>query len=277
MITGVAMHRYSEVELSSALLDQPPCAIDKKIFICSTQRTGSFFLCRAMIHYGFGVPHEYFHPLHAQLVGARLGIEALRDPHRNTDLLTTTGELRTAYIGAVTEHRTLNGIFAAKVMWGELSNFLLNAEGLPLLQDAHFIYLHRESLLDQAISLHLATLTGRWGFDDVVTTTPAQTPVFFDNDAIGKHLRDIASQNMSWRLFFGQNGISPLVLAYESLTENPGNTLKAIATKFGLPGASRNFDYREERSAAFSDPQVPSAAAIKEVYLRERQQVRPAP
>jgi hypothetical protein len=71
--------RYNERQISSELLDQPFCPVRAKVFVCSTPRTGSYFLCRAMIHHGIGIPHEYFHFLHAAIIGPRVGIDALQN------------------------------------------------------------------------------------------------------------------------------------------------------------------------------------------------------
>src|SRR5450755_1708606 len=99
---------FSELQLSSELLDPLSCPVRNKVFICSTQRTGSFLLCRAMIHRGIGVPHEYFNHLHVGIIGPRFGVSALHDGHLESDSLA-----RRAYITALMDRRTANGIFAA--------------------------------------------------------------------------------------------------------------------------------------------------------------------
>ena len=73
--------RYSELQLSIELSDRPSCPVRAKVFICSTQRTGSFLLCRAMIHHGIGVPHEYFNHLHVSILVPRLGVCELQNGH----------------------------------------------------------------------------------------------------------------------------------------------------------------------------------------------------
>src|SRR5258707_14191716 len=69
------MTRYTELQISSELLDQPAFSGEpKKIFICSTPRSGSYMLCRFMINAGLGVPHEYFNPLIMREIAPRLGL-----------------------------------------------------------------------------------------------------------------------------------------------------------------------------------------------------------
>ena len=89
--------RYTELELSSEIFDRPSCPVRAKVFICATGRTGSWLLCRAMIHHGIGLPHEYFNARHIGLIGHRFGIHALADGSR----LGSDSEPRRAYIAAL--------------------------------------------------------------------------------------------------------------------------------------------------------------------------------
>ena len=67
--------RYSEHQVSSELLDQPAFAgAPRKLFICSTPRSGSYLLCRYMINAGLGVPHEYFNPIIMRQIAPRFGL-----------------------------------------------------------------------------------------------------------------------------------------------------------------------------------------------------------
>src|SRR5215471_9792875 len=66
--------RYTELQISSELLDQPEFADQpKKILIYSTPRSGSYLLCRHMINAGLGIPHEYFNPIVIHQMAPRLG------------------------------------------------------------------------------------------------------------------------------------------------------------------------------------------------------------
>src|SRR5437762_2348430 len=68
--------RYTEAQITSELLDQPQFSGEpRKIFICSTPRSGSYMLCRFMINAGLGVPHEYFNPVIMRAIAPRLGLE----------------------------------------------------------------------------------------------------------------------------------------------------------------------------------------------------------
>ena len=262
--------RYTELEVSGEAFDRPPCPPRTKIVICATQRTGSYLLCRAMIHCGLGVPHEYFHHLHIPLIGPRCGLAALADSAR----LQTDPDLRQSYIAALLQRRTVNGIFAVKLQGGEYAEFLDNNEGMELLEGADIIYLWREDLLGQAISRHIAMLTGRWGTDATVTTPPAENPDFFDSDQIIRHANELAREDASWRLFFVQNGIRPLILSYESLCADIGGSLRKIVAAFHLDLPAADCEYAEppaERPA-----QEPLRAAIRQRFLALNRRFDPA-
>jgi LPS sulfotransferase NodH/GT2 family glycosyltransferase len=265
--------RYNELQISSDLLDQPHCPVRAKVFICSTPRTGSYLLCRAMIHHGIGIPHEYFHALHAAIIGPRVGIDALQ----NGWLLKTDAGARRAYIRELAHRRTVNGIFSAKVQWSEFAQFLNNPEGLELFQNGHFLYLYREDLLAQAISLHISYQTGRWGFDDLTTSEPRSEPNFFDNASINKYLEEISVHDMAWRRFFTRHRISPLTVSYESLIADTGSVLRSMVEAFSLEVSSTDFAYTEERSADARDPRLPTVAEIKAHFLDAHQQIFQAP
>ncbi len=183
--------RYSEHQVSSELLDQPDFAgAPKKLFICSTPRSGSYLLCRYMINAGLGVPHEYFNPIIMRQIAPRFGLE--RDvaplkwrPRNRMDRLPFPPPARVAemaflekYLAALIPRRCQNGIFAAKIHFGQFLKVLDNPVGRKLLDGGVFIHLYREDLLKQAVSTHFANLTGRWGIDDTVTTAPAASPGF---------------------------------------------------------------------------------------------------
>jgi LPS sulfotransferase NodH/glycosyltransferase involved in cell wall biosynthesis len=253
----------TEQEISDPDFDQPPCPTRAKVIICCAPRTGSWLLCRAMIHHGIGIPHEYFNARHISLIGPRFGVEALADGRR----LGSDDAARRAYIAALMDRRTANGIFAAKIHWGQYASYLDNADGVQLLQQAHIIHLYREDLLGQAISFHVSKETGRWGGDTTVSTRPAATPRFFDTDLIAEHLETLAEADMSWRLYFARNGLSPLSLSYERLRDDVDGAVRNMVGRFGLDVPSGRGDYAEEMPDDARDAQVPPRAEMRARFL----------
>jgi LPS sulfotransferase NodH len=258
------------LQISGAEFDRPPCSVETKLFLCSTSRTGSNLLCRALIHHGIGIPHEYFNFFHAAIIGPRLDFAALSDGSalsRDLDLLR-------AYLAAVVERRTVNGTFAAKLSWWQYERVLDNPVGHSLLNGGHFVYLYRENLLDQAISNHIATLTGVWGPGDTVTTRPAPDPNFLDRRAIALKIELLAQHSENWRKFFARNDIEPLFISYEQLTSDLPGAVRAIAATIGLGPATIEAPYEEEKP---SDRRVPSVSKIKADFLAGHQRVHSAP
>jgi LPS sulfotransferase NodH len=264
--------RWREQQLSEELFDRPLCPVRTKIFICAMPRTGSWRLCRAMLHHGIGIPHEYFHALHIGLIGPRVGIHVLSNAPR----LGSDSVARRTYISAIMNRRTVNGIFTAKLHWGQYASYLDNPEGVELLQQAHFVHLYREDLLAQAISFHVSKETGRWGPGTAVTSRPASTPRFFDVDQIANQMKMLAQGDMNWRLFFARNGISPLMISYERVRDDISGVLRSMVDSFGLDLPATNFDYVEEGPSDSRDLGVPPRSEIKARFLLANQRVMPA-
>ena len=142
-----------------------------------------------------------------------------------------------------------------------------NSAGWKLLDGGLFVYLYREDLLKQAISTHFAFLTGRWGIDDAVTTTPELQPDFFDTVAIDRTLEMLASEDLGWRIFFSQNGIRPLFMSYEQLFPDPFGFVTLLAERLGLEPGTLRHGYNEAGSHFENDPAFPSKGEVARRYL----------
>jgi LPS sulfotransferase NodH len=263
---------YTERDVNGAAFDQTTCQVDAKVLICSTGRTGSYLLCRAMIHHGIGIPHEYFNPVNAGIIGARYGLGAITSHNLETD-----GPARRAYITALLERRTKNGIFAAKIHRGQFRQYFESAKHPDLFQGANFVYNYREDLIAQAVSFHTSLLTGRWGVDDDITTPPALSPQFFDNHLIANVLVELAIQDSEWRLFFAKNAIRPLFLSYEAIKDDLGAALQKIISSFSLQLPPQHFDYVEPPAKEYRGAGEPSKAEVRagfEQWLKHHQSVR---
>jgi LPS sulfotransferase NodH len=278
---GRAHLRYTELQISSELLDQPEFAGQpKKIFICSTPRSGSYFLCRQMINAGLGVPHEYFNPIVMRQMAPRLGLESdIRGltwlPYGWKDRLLLRrrrgqqAELAflDKFLKFLLARRCQGGVFAAKVHFRDFRRTLANSIGDALLENTLFIQLYREDILKQAVSEHFGQLTGRWGIDDSVTTTPAANPNFFDAAAVDRTVNDLADQDRGWRVFFARRGVVPMLISYEQLCEEPFSFLEAIARRVGIDPHTLRRGYSETAPPAVSDPVLPSKHEVARHYL----------
>lgn len=273
--------RYTELQIGSEPLDQPVfTGQPKKVFICSTPRSGSYLLCRHMINAGLGVPHEYFNPIVMHQMAPRLGLaEDLKGlawwPRGRKDRLLMRRRDEPAaelaflekYRAFLLSRRCQGGVFAAKTHFRDFRRTLNNAVGDELFRDGLFIYLYREDLLRQAVSEHFAQLTGRWGIDDTVTTTPADCADFFDTAAIDRALNDLAEQDRGWRVFMARRGAVPMSISYERLCEDPFAFVEAIASRLGIDPATLRRGYSEAGASSESDPTLPSKAEVARRYL----------
>jgi LPS sulfotransferase NodH len=273
--------RYTELQISSELLDQPPFPGEpRKVFICSTPRSGSYLLCRFMINAGIGVPHEYFNPIVMRQIAPRLGLEKSISglswrPRGRRDRLFMRRRMEPAaelnflkeYTRILVARRCQGGVFAAKIHFRDFRRTLNNPIGLSLLKGGFFIHLYREDMLKQAVSEYFGQLTGRWGIDDTVTSEPAADPNFFDHSAIDRALDDISEQDRGWRLFLARKGIVPMSISYEKLCEDPLGFVEAIASHLGIDRGLLRRGYREGVPASEGDPSIPSKAEAARRYL----------
>jgi LPS sulfotransferase NodH len=280
--------RYTELQISSELLDQPEFTDQpKKIFICSTPRSGSYLLCRQMINAGLGIPHEYFNPIVMRQMAPRLGLESdirgltwspslgLESAMRWKDRLLLRRRRAPAaelaflrkYLSFLLTRRCQGGIFAAKVHFRDYRKTLDNPIGAELLKDTLFIQLYREDILKQAVSEHIAQLTGQWGIDESVTTTPAANPNFLDPGAVDRTVNDLADQDRGWRVFFARRGVVPLSISYERLSEDPFSFVEVIARCIGIDPVTLRRGYSEAAPRFAGDPALPSKGEVAHHYL----------
>jgi LPS sulfotransferase NodH len=273
--------RYTEAEMTSELLDQPEfTGQPRKIFICSTPRSGSYMLCRYMVNAGLGVPHEYFNPLIMRQIAPRLGlaketerlkwrVRGLRDrlPFGKADRAAEVDFLGN-YVSALIPRRCQSGIFAAKIHFDQFIKVLDNPIGRNLLDGGLFIYLFREDLLKQAVSRNFAYLTGRWGIDETVTTAPMAQSDLLDIGAIDRELETLANEDRGWRVFLARNGLSPMSVSYEQLCKDPTEFVASIAQRVGVDPRKLRQGYSEAVTpSGEDDPTLPSKSEVARRYL----------
>ena len=270
--------RYSESDVNGPEFDRPPFeGVARKLFICSSPRSGSYMLCRYLIAAGLGVPHEYFNPIVMRPIAERLGFgETVRGLKwawrgRLARLMQPTSAEEIflgSFIPELQRRRTAGGVFAAKIHYGQYERVLDNRVGHALLQGGVFVNLVRDDLLGQAISFHVSNLTGRWSIDDAVTTAPAREPNYFDRDAITACINGLADEDRGWRVFFARHGIRPLFLSYESFRRDPWRDIDAIARALGIDPATLPHDYVEPDMPAEFPPDVPDRRKIRAHFLQ---------
>lgn len=271
--------KFPQQQVHGEAFDQPEFhGNPTKIFICSSPRTGSWMLGRYMINAGLGIPAEYFNRLHIPRIAQRFGVDGVEDLGWKTKgrvrrfLARQAGrdpkaEFVERYAKQLVRRRTRDGIFAAKLHFHQYWGTLRNPPGWRFLDGGVFVHLYREDLLGQAISYHFSVQTGRWGFDEEVTTPPATNPDFFAPDRISAYADELAREDAGWRAFFACNEISALRVSYEETRADPNGVLAEIARRAGIDPAALKSGYTEAEDQADSGRIIPSKREVRRHFV----------
>jgi LPS sulfotransferase NodH len=191
-------------------------------FICGTPRSGTWLLAGLLDSTGVaGHPHEYF----------------WRDTRRANERswrVVSSAE----YLSRVVETgSTANGVFACKLMWGYIADFLETLrcqKGGCLPGDRglvehffprpRFIWVWRDDVVAQAVSWALAIQTGRWHHWNSVH---AEEPVF-DFDQIKALAGETTAHNEAWQQWFADNRFEALSVRFEDLVEDMDGVVRRV-------------------------------------------------
>jgi LPS sulfotransferase NodH len=225
----------------------------RSYLVCSTPRSGSTLVCKALRETGVaGRPEEYFEALRSTGRPRRpeeyfLGVE-------DRSILDELGETpeeakapppawsRTAYDRylewALKEGTTDNGVFGAKLMWQYLGDFVGLLRNIPeyrqlplseLLPAAFpnltFVRVIRANKIRQAVSLWKAVQTASWSDSGVAKSDDPPYRAYLDEQrpqlrfhygAISHLLGQILAAEASWDAFFEHTRIKPILVLYEN-------------------------------------------------------------
>jgi len=238
--------RYSELELTDlAALDRPQAeqvAAPRSFVICSTQRSGSFLLCRLLVNAGLGVPHEYFQQGHMQRLCTRW----------------RTGRITVAdYISLLRARRqSRNGCFGIKIHWNEFAPIAQEAGDHLFTPETTVFHLVRRDLLAQAASLCRSTATGVWDEETGLQTTAPQAFNPNDPEVILQAAQAIAHETAQWQLYLSARGLSVTTLVYEEVVRDQAVTVRRIAQTLGFAPEQVLEEPKPSRSAPKLDAEV---------------------
>jgi LPS sulfotransferase NodH len=199
----------------------------RSYLVCSTPRSGSGLLCRALASTGLaGTPTEYFNPVNRATLAARWGCAA---------------DLR-SYLAALYARRTSSdGVFGTKLHWEQFEQLRAEALGLGRAQPEFeisakpleelfpaplYIHVMRRDVNRQAISFWTALQTGVWSRSAADMHEPPPAPYSFDG--IDRCRRLIENAELHWDRFFRFNGIEPLDVVYEELDSAYEDTVAEV-------------------------------------------------
>lgn len=246
---------------------------ERTYLVCSTPRSGSTLVCKALRDTGVaGKPEEYFEALRSTGRPRRpqeyfAGVE-------DRSILDELGEAaqegngpppawsQTAYDRylewAMEQGTTPNGIFGAKLMWQYLGDFvgllrnipdyaqLPLAELLPAaFPDVTFVRVVRANKIRQAVSLWKAVQTASWSDsgDGPPTEEGPAYQAFLDQHkpqlrfhyrAISHLLDGILAAEASWDAFFEHVRIKPILVLYENFAADYEQSTLNILERLGI-------------------------------------------
>ncbi len=195
------------------------------LLICSAPRAGSYELCRYLTAAGIGVPHEYFNANFAGRLAERwtLGFDPL------------TPENLSRYIELLRARRSANGVFAAKLMFGQFNRRLRNEQGAKLFDNAVVVHVFRPDVAAQFASFRTAIETGRYDFSPRPTREGRHSP---QQGWVERALEDVdhvLEADAGFRRLFIYLGIKPIFVTTEALISEPGGVIAQIADALSVP------------------------------------------
>jgi trehalose 2-sulfotransferase len=251
--------------------------------VCATPRSGSTLLCEMLRATGIaGRPLEHFEVLRhsgrpPQPREYFEGVDAPEVLERLAPLADAAGAPEPAgawWDRVLADGTTENGVWAGKLMWGHVDDFLARAgelDGLDgadlatvldaLLGDPALVYVTRPDKVAQAVSLWRAVQTQAWraGADG------APDRAEYDFAGIDHLRRQLESHDAAWRAWFADHGRACREVSYDDLSADPPGTVRAVLRALGLPddgvaapqlrrqGDDRSAEwarrYREERAS----------------------------
>ena len=212
----------AETFLSGAEFDLPPYDGKPRItyMICSTGRSGSTLLCSLLTNTGvMGVPHEYFNlSRHGQFLIKRLNSDAEK------------GIPIDVYFDAIVRHRTSpNGVFGIKAHINQCLRHYESGFISSYFGEIKHVFMRRRDSLGQAISLVIASQTGKWTSHEKSAAEPV-----YSREAIEKSLALTAYYDGLWDQFFAQNKIEPCRIFYEDILAKPNEEIQRVVDFVGV-------------------------------------------
>lgn len=201
----------------------------KSIVICSTGRSGSTLLGLTLGDIGYaGKSREFFRP----------------------DVLTANGvdsHFSTLYpylANVYAQGQTPNQVFGVKLHWDHMINLIKLARTDPALQtgsdievlstlfpNPRFIFIRRQNLVKQAISMEIGKQTGVYVVrsEDIVKERANKTQkLFFKPLNIYRYKQGLTGRNHKWRSFFHNNDLPFFEVVYENLVEDFDGIMRQV-------------------------------------------------
>jgi LPS sulfotransferase NodH len=216
--------------------------------ICGTPRTGSILLCDLLAATKVaGHPNSFFMRGIDPHWAAQLGL-----PSRDG---LSEAEYGAAYLrAAITAGKGGTKVFGLRLMRENLGDLtaLIDAVYPGLASDkarlekafGDILYLHlaRADKLGQAISMVKAEQTGLWHVapdgSELERLAPPRDPIY-DFERLARKLAELQAYDDAWTCWFEEQGVEPLRIAYEDLSQDPAAIVARICAALGVPAPDR--------------------------------------
>jgi trehalose 2-sulfotransferase len=238
----------------------------RSYLVCATPRSGSTLLCEALKSTGVaGRPEEYFEALRNTgrprrpqeyfkgvddlSIAEHLG-EYARGDEAEPEPLWSRDDYEPFFESRLEMGTTENGVFASKMMWGYLGDFVSLLREIPRFSelelpellpaafpDLTFVRVQRANRLRQAASLWKAVQTATWRKEDseIAAMPEEKRPQLrFHYRAIEHLLTNILIEESLWDAFFELCEIKPIVVNYERFVRRQEPTVEGILEAMGV-------------------------------------------
>ena len=208
------MHLYKEQFLEEH--DYPRVSKPTKVLIiASTERCGSHMLGHALHNtHAFGFPLEYANPAN---------LKKWKEKFKTDDFYEVLDEIQ--------KRRTSpNGVFGIKLHYQHIEEFGGFEQLVNYFPDAYYVLLSRENVLNQAVSLSIASQTGVW----IAGQEPVNENPEYDYSSIDKSLKSIIKNNSSWRYSLAASDCNYIEMNFDNVKNNLDKTISDIAKFMGV-------------------------------------------
>jgi len=244
----------------------------RSYLVCATPRSGSTLVCKSLRETGVaGRPEEYFEALRStgrprrpeeyfEGVDDRSIFDELGEPSGEGSQQPPPSWSRTAYDRyldwAMEQGTTDNGVFAAKLMWQYLGDFVGLLRNVPdyrhlplpellpaAFPEVTFVRVVRANKIRQAVSLWKAVQTASWSDSSSATRDDPPYRAFIEEHkpqlrfhyrAIEHLLGQILRAEASWDAFFEHTRIKPILVLYENFAEDPATSTRSILDRLEI-------------------------------------------
>lgn len=212
-----------------------------EIVICSTQRSGSSYLCQCFEEAGWGVPRESYKKLVSRMtknieMDYKNALEKSREQSTSNNIYST--KLMANGLGSF-DYFLKKYYETSTDMSQELSNSKANEYKylIEYYKNAKLVWLKRNNVVKQAISRITARKTGLYhstSFDDNTDPTTYNKDIQIESKQLTNLVGRIACENSIWQHYFDSNGLDYVEVSYEDLLRDKNSVMQRLAKELSL-------------------------------------------